>query len=100
MLRSVSQVLVTIFGPETAPQSAALARELRQGGVACELFPSDRVKMGKQFRHAERLGIRYVAVVGPDELSAGQVAIKDLAEREQVTVPRAEAAAEVLKRLR
>jgi histidyl-tRNA synthetase len=47
-------------------------------------------KLAKQFQYADRAGIRFVAVLGPDELAKGVVTIKDLRKQDQFEVPRAE----------
>lgn len=83
--RSVAKVLVPVFDEATGPQAARVAQLLRRGGIACELYPGP-VRMGKQFRHAERQGMRWVAVVGPDELARGKVSVKDLESGEQEEV--------------
>ncbi len=53
-------------------------------------------RLDRQFRHADRRGIRYVAVVGPDEAAAGTAALKDLQTGEQTTL----SCGEVIDRLR
>jgi histidyl-tRNA synthetase len=40
-------------------------------------------RLGKQLRYADRKGIPYVLILGPDELAAGQVVLKELASGEQ-----------------
>lgn len=85
---TVARILVTVFGPETAVYSARIARILRKAGLDCELFPS-YARMGKQLRHADRRGQRWVVVAGADEEARGEVAVKDLAspsEENQVAV--------------
>ena len=53
----------------------------------------------KQFKYAESIGVRVAALVGEDEARAGTVTLKDLKNRAQVTVPRAEAPAEIRRLL-
>ena len=74
---TVARILVTVFGPETAVYSSRIARSLRQAGLGCELFPS-YARMGKQFRHADRRGQRWVIVAGANEEARKEVAVKDL----------------------
>ena len=52
--------------------------------------------LGKQIRYADRQGIPYVAILGPDEVAAGQVVVKDLSSGEQQAYTEEEA----IKRLR
>lgn len=96
--RSVSRVLVTVFSDQSAPDSCRIARTLRGEGIGCELYPG-RVKIGKQFRHAERSGMRWVLVAGPDELAASSVNVKDLDSGHQETVAESELAAYLRERI-
>ena len=47
-------------------------------------------KLGKQFRYANRAGIRFVLVLGSDELARGVVTVKDMRKNDQFEVPRAD----------
>jgi histidyl-tRNA synthetase len=81
---SPSRVLVTLFSADLCPQALDLAARLRQAGIPAEMvLEPDR--LGKQIRIADRKGIRFVAILGPDELAAGQVVLKDLATGEQAS---------------
>ncbi len=83
--KSVAQVLVTVFGADTAAYSARVARILRSGGMACELYPAYG-KLKKQFGRANDSGQRWVIVAGPDEMAKGQAAVKDLETGQQELV--------------
>jgi histidyl-tRNA synthetase len=85
-----SRVLVTLFSPELYPQTVAFAGRLRRAGINAEQV-LDAVRLGKQIRYADRKGIPYVAILGPDELAAGHVVLKELASGEQWTCTEAEA---------
>lgn len=78
-------VLVTIFDENSITASYSLMSELRKAGlnVTC---PSKVDKLGKQFKFADRNGIRIVLVVGPDEIKQRQVTLKDLASGSQYTI--------------
>jgi len=79
-------VLVTVFDEASMAASLALSANLRSKKLKVILFPEEG-KLQKQFKFADRLGIRVVVVLGPDEIEAGNVTIKDLKEHSQVTVP-------------
>jgi len=49
-------------------------------------------KLGKQFKYADRAGIRFVIVLGEDEIAKGTVTVKDLRREDQFEVPRSELA--------
>jgi histidyl-tRNA synthetase len=79
---SPSRVVVTLFSPELYLPSLALAARLRQAGINVEqIMEPDR--LGKQVRYADRKGVSYVVILGPDELSANQVVLKNLESGEQ-----------------
>jgi histidyl-tRNA synthetase len=92
---SPAPVLVTIFEESMLPASIALAAELRQAGINVNCYP-EAAKLSKQFKFADRIGVKIVLVLGPDELTARQVTIKDLVAGTQTTTDR-EKAVEVIR---
>jgi histidyl-tRNA synthetase len=95
---SPAPVLVTVFDEARLPVSFAVANELRQAGLKTTCYP-EAVKLERQFKFADKKGIRCAVVIGSDEEASGQVTIKDLAARTQQTVARSEAAAAIRKML-
>jgi len=87
---SPSRVLVTLFGRELFAPTLALADRLRRAGVNADQY-LEPDKLGRQIRYADRKGIPYALILGPDELAAGQVVIKTLATGEQVVCSEEEA---------
>lgn len=81
-----AEVLVTVFDADCQAYSLAIAAELRQAGINVNTYP-EAVKIGKQFKYADRVGARYVIVAGPDERDAKIIQVKDLQSGEQNTVP-------------
>jgi len=86
------QALVTQMDPARLADYLALAGELRDAGVATEVV-MDPSKLGKQFKYADRAGIRFVLVLGEDEIAKGVVTVKDLRREDQFEVARADLAA-------
>jgi histidyl-tRNA synthetase len=86
--RTVVQVLVTVFGPETRVASLGLVSDLRNAGFNAELFMQDNKQLGKQFGYADKKGIPLVAVLGPDEIERGEVKFKRLADQQEIAVTR------------
>lgn len=84
-------VIVTVFDQDTLLESFTLAAELRRAGLKVNCYPEVE-KLGKQFRHANRIGSRAAVVLGPEEMQENTAAVKDLRTGEQVSVPRAETA--------
>jgi histidyl-tRNA synthetase len=77
-----SLVLVTLFSADLYPETLALASRLRRAGINAEQF-LEPVRLGKQFRYADRKEVPYVLILGPDEVAAGNVVLKDLATGQQ-----------------
>jgi histidyl-tRNA synthetase len=99
-LRSTTaEVLVTVFGAETASASLSLASALRQAGVSTTLYFDYGDRLGDQIGYASAKGIPFVVILGPDEMAAGQATIRQLGrtrqESEQRTVPLGEVAAAI-----
>ena len=86
-----AEVLVTVFSQELFGESLRLASELRAGGLNVVCYP-EPAKLPKQFKYADRMGMRLVTVLGPDEAAAGKVTLKDLKSSAQQTVLRADTA--------
>ncbi|HEY1015381.1 MAG TPA: histidine--tRNA ligase [Herpetosiphonaceae bacterium] len=89
---------VTVFSDELAAESMRLAGELRQAGVPT-ITAYAPGKLGAQFKEADRKGAALALVIGPDDLAAGAVQLKDLRSGEQRAVPRAELVAAVRQAL-
>jgi histidyl-tRNA synthetase len=87
--RSTVQVLVAQMDEADVPRTLELANELRAAGINTEAV-IDGGKLGKQFKYADRAGIRFVLVLGPDEIARGVVSVKDLASQAQSEIPRAD----------
>ncbi|MEA3326179.1 MAG: histidine--tRNA ligase [Chloroflexota bacterium] len=81
------QVIVTVFNEEMIVETLRVTNEIRKGGFRAVFYP-DADKLGKQFKFADRLEIPVAVILGPDELSNEQVAVKNLKTREQATVDR------------
>jgi histidyl-tRNA synthetase len=78
---------VTIFNEETHLESLSLAWELRESGIKVNCYPqADR--LGKQLKHGDRIGIKIAVLIGPEEIAAQQVTLKNLISGDQRTVSR------------
>lgn len=87
---STVQVLVPLVDPALMTEALELTTTLRRSGINTESV-LDNSKLGKQLKYADRAGIRFVAILGPQEVEAGTVTIKDLRRQDQFTVPAADA---------
>ena len=81
------KVLVTVFIPDiwnTAIQTSAL---LRNAGVSTELYPDPSVRLEKQLKYADKKGISFVIIQGPEEVKNKTVQLKNMKERTSKIIP-------------
>lgn len=86
---SGTKVLFLNMGEAEADFCMQILSDLRNAGISAELYP-DAAKMKKQMSYANALGVRYVAIVGGDELAAGKVTLKNMESGEQQLLTSAE----------
>lgn len=91
---SPAPVLVTVFDMERTPVSLAMAEDLRRAGLNVACY-AEAAKLPRQFKYADRMQMRVVVVIGPDEAAKGLVTIKDLRAGKQETLPQQQAAAAI-----
>ena len=89
-------VYIAPLGAGMNREAARLARELRRHDLVVELG-DESFRLKKSFEAADKIGARYILIVGGDEVAANAFALKHLASGEQVTVPRAELAQRILQ---
>jgi len=87
-----TQVLVTIFREDLLPASAKLVNELRTLGFNSEMYLDPSEKLARQIKYADKKGVPFVVIIGPDEVGNGTVTIKNLESGMQETIPRSELA--------
>lgn len=92
---STAKVLVTVFDPSLADTSFLCANRIRSSGVPTEVYLGQEITLGKQLAYAARQGIRFAIIIGPDEIAAGKMALRDLDSRVQEILTEAEAIARI-----
>ncbi len=75
-------ILFINFGEEAELKCMKLSHALRGKGVAAELYPSS-VKMKKQMKYANDRGVRYIGLLGEDEMNRGVIQVKNMDSGEQ-----------------
>ena len=76
-----TQVLVTVFDNAMLSSSLSLTQTLRQANIATEIFPGTTEKLDKQLKYADKKGIPYVVIIGPEEVAQNKVKLKDMRNR-------------------
>jgi histidyl-tRNA synthetase len=87
-------VYIAPLGAGMDREAARLARELRHHDLVVELG-DENFRLKKSFETASKVGVRYVLIVGENEVKSGSYALKNLGTGEQVSVPRAELAGKI-----
>ena len=86
---SIADVLVISMGDEYNA-CTEIASELRNNGIKTQLNIENQ-KLAKKFKYANKLNIKYVIVIGEEELKNSVVTLKNMITGEQYTVSLAEA---------
>jgi histidyl-tRNA synthetase len=73
----VAEVFVARVDAAAAGVVFDLTSRLREAGVAAEMDHQAR-SLKAQFKIADRLGARYVVVLGPDEIASGVAVVRDM----------------------
>jgi histidyl-tRNA synthetase len=80
-------VFLAAITQDDVPHVLSLARELRDGGLRVEYALAPQT-VGKQLQLADARNARLAVVIGPDDRARGEVMMKDLQGKAQVSVPR------------
>ncbi|HKN70152.1 MAG TPA: histidine--tRNA ligase, partial [Terriglobales bacterium] len=90
-------VYIAPLGAGMNCEAARVARELRRHDLVVDLG-DESFRLKKSFEAADKMGARYILIVGGNEVAADAFALKHLASGEQVTVPRADLAQRILRK--
>jgi histidyl-tRNA synthetase len=87
-------IYVVAFGDRARAEALPLVTELRRAGIGADWDLMGRQMKG-QMKAADRSGARWAAIIGDDELEAGEVTLRDLVSGEQKRVARGELVTQV-----
>jgi histidyl-tRNA synthetase len=93
------KVLVGLIDEQGSADALALAANLRAAAINTEatLEPG---KLSRQLKYADRSGIRFLALAGPDERTRSVVMLRDLQAKSQDEIPADQLVDAVKRRLR
>jgi len=74
---AVPLAMIAPIGDVAAPAALALARRLRQTGCRIDL-ESPRRRLKAQMKQADKVGARFVVILGDAELESGRATVRDL----------------------
>ena len=81
-------VLFVNFGEKETEIALKLAVSLRDKSIDCEVYPSP-AKMQKQLKYANDRGVKFVAIVGEEEMKLGKIILKNMESGEQILMDKA-----------
>jgi histidyl-tRNA synthetase len=84
-LGNTTQVLFFNLGEEESRESFRLLQLLREKGISGELF-HENTKFDRQFKYAEKKHIRYIIIIGQEELKDRSCKVKNLDTGDQVSL--------------
>jgi histidyl-tRNA synthetase len=89
-IKTTSKVLVTIFEEKLLSKSQELTQILRKNKINTDLYSDPGVKLDKQLKYANKKGIPYVIIIGPEEIEKKTFVLKDMKTGEQFKLNKVE----------
>ncbi len=74
-----------VLGEGARKKTIPVVLELRKKKIRCEMDHEDR-SLKSQMRKANKLGVRFVVMVGEDEVKKGVFTVRDMANKEQFEI--------------
>lgn len=81
-----SGLFLAALGEKALNEAMKIASELRSAGVAVSMEYEDK-SLKSQMRRADKVGARYVAILGDQEIAKKSIALKDLTAGSQEEIP-------------
>ena len=98
--RGAVDVVLTFLADDLREEAFRLATELRAEKLRVDLYPEASRKLEKPLKYATSRHAPVMAILGPDEHTRGEVAVRDLQTRQQESIARPSAASAIAKRVR
>jgi histidyl-tRNA synthetase len=83
---TTAKVLITVFDENLSDQSLEVATKLRNENINTDLYPDTNTRLDKQLKYANKKGIPWVIIIGPEEAKDKKVILKNMQTGEQKTV--------------
>ncbi len=79
--------MVTVFSEKLLTRSIEITNLLRKSGINAELYLEAGAKLQKQLKYADKKGIEWTVIIGPEEALRQKVVLKNLKTKTQEKVP-------------
>lgn len=90
-----TKVLVTVFSPELLEKSIEISSRLRSNNINTELYLDENASLEKQLKYADKKGISYAIIIGPQEAAKNVATLRNMKTREQILVSQKDAIAKI-----
>jgi len=81
-LEQTAQLLFVNFGEKEEKYCLKVLEKVRKAGISAEIYP-DRAKMKKQMSYANNKNVKFVALIGENEMQKEYITLKDMVTGEQ-----------------
>lgn len=85
-IKTKTKVLVTVFNKDLLPYSQSVTQKLRDKGINTDLYSNPNDRLDKQLKYADKKGIPFVVIIGPDEIKNNTITLKNLKTKSQQTI--------------
>jgi histidyl-tRNA synthetase len=92
---AMADLFVTIFSADSLAANLTIANQLRAAGLNVEVALDAHERLGKQLQAANRRGIPFAVIQGPDEQAAGEVVVRNLVSGDQHRISMANLVADI-----
>jgi histidyl-tRNA synthetase len=76
-IQSAPTLLFLHFGEKEQEFGFGLLQKVRKENISSELYP-DQAKMKKQMKYANGKGVKYICVIGSNEMESGELTLKNM----------------------
>ena len=94
----VPEVFVACLNKSLSLQAFTMTQQLRAAGLRAEMDHQGR-SLKAQFKYADKLNAKFIAILADDELERGVVKLRNMATKEEWEAPLAEAAQSLKEKL-
>ncbi|MFH1601610.1 MAG: histidine--tRNA ligase [Candidatus Shapirobacteria bacterium] len=86
-----TKVLITVFLPGYLDQSLKTVSRLREKKINSEIYLEPNARLNKQLKYADKKGIPWVVILGPEEIKEKKILLKNMktGDQEKVSLEKA-----------
>jgi len=94
-LQTAPKVLISIFDKKYLKKSLQTAKILRSKNISVEIYPKLDKSLTDQLSYADKAEIKFLIIIGPDEIKKKKVTLKNMKNGDQKTITLEKAARQI-----